>query len=174
MEIELLKNLIAKNPEEKLNEIIPEAILNIPNNKKDTISFIFWFCYMVETELNDVLTNSWKKVIRESESETQEASIKIIKENVFKDSDKDIDNLEYFKDKIKLYIFAKGENSFSKFLWIVNGIRNDLSHNRVDSLKYKEKNLFLKETKAELLIDYFSLMKDNEFTLKGSFKNILQ
>ncbi len=133
----------------------------------------FWLCYLVEIELNDVLTNCWDNAIKSADKVVKKESIKILKKKVFKDENKNIDNLEYFRDKIKLYIFAKGESKLSKILWKINDIRNDLSHNRIDKLEYKNRSLYLKEAKKELLIDYLTLMNRDEFVFDGSYKDIL-
>jgi hypothetical protein len=173
MEIEILKKLIDVNSEDKLNNVVANGILGLSDEEINTVSFIFWFCYLVETDLNDVLTNCWKEALNKYNKNIQDEAVKIIKEKVFKDKNKNIDNLEYFSDKIKFYIFSKGKNGLSKLLWKVNDIRNNLSHNRIDELEYKNRSLYLKETKKELLIDYFTLMKKDEFVFEGSFKDVL-
>ena len=171
--MEILKYQINNNSEEKLNNVISDGVLMLSKEKKDNISFVFWFCYLVETDLNEVLVGSWNKAIEKDNLKDREKSLKIIKDKVFKDENINIDNLEYFRDKIKLYIFAKGKNKLSKLLWEINNIRNDLSHNRIDSLEFNNKSLFLKETKKELLLDYFSLTQRDEAIERGSFKEVL-
>ena len=174
MEIEILEKLIDENNENKLDNIIADGMLHLSDKQKNTVNYVFWFCYLVETDLNDILINCWNETIKNTDENTKNKVIKIIKEKVFNDENKNIDNLEYFRDKIKFYVFAKGESDFSKLLWKINDIRNDLSHNKVDKLKYKNKSLYLKETKKDLLLDYLSLIKNDKFVFKNSFKNVLK
>ncbi|MCK9439264.1 hypothetical protein M0Q39_04365 [Patescibacteria group bacterium] len=173
MELEILKKLIDESDENKLDNVVSDGVLNLTEKQKETVNFVFWFYYLVETDLNDVLINCWNSAIKNVDEFIREESVKIIKKKVFKDENKDIDNLEYFRDKIKLYVFAKGESELSKILWKINDIRNDLSHNRIDKLEYKNRSLYLKETKKELLIDYLALKKNDQFVFKGSFKDVL-
>ncbi|MCX6735750.1 MAG: hypothetical protein NTZ13_01580 [Candidatus Parcubacteria bacterium] len=70
----------------------------------------------------------------------------------------DFYNRGYLGDKIKIYEATVGKNEFSKLLWKINMIRNDLSHTRIDKLFYKKQDLSLRETKEVLLTDLFTQM----------------
>ncbi len=69
---------------------------------------------------------------------------------------KEIDNLPYFADKIQLYEGMFSHNNVASVLWKINSIRNDVSHNRIDTLKYEEVSLYLRQAKEKLLTDYLS------------------
>lgn len=85
----------------------------------------------------------------------------------------DINNLSTFGEKIKVYekIFTK--NNVSSILWKIKNIRDDISHGRIDELKYEGKSLSLRETKEKLLIDYLTAVSKPEHSqsqLRDKFK----
>lgn len=91
-----------------------------------------------------------------------------VKQGYMEKRDFDIENLEYFTDKIKIYQAMFGENERTKLLWKINHIRNDISHNRIDQLTYNKEDLNLRATKEKLLVDYLrtsftSNFEDTEF-----------
>ncbi len=66
-----------------------------------------------------------------------------------------VDDMPYFIDKIKVYEFFFGKSERTKMLYKINDLRNALSHNKIDTLSYNSKSLFLRETKESLIRDYF-------------------
>jgi hypothetical protein len=94
-----------------------------------------------------------------------------VRQGYIEKRDFDIDSLEYFSDKIKIYEAMFGENERTKLLWKINGIRNDISHNRINQLTYNKEDLMLRGTKEKLLVDYLrtsftSNFEDTEFFKK--------
>lgn len=65
-----------------------------------------------------------------------------------------IDNLEYFTDKILMYQGIFGKNNLAQVLWDIKELRNLISHNQIDGLQYKGKDITLRSTKEALLMDY--------------------
>ena len=161
--IEQLKMLVQNASDEKLNRTISHGILQLANDQIDTVSFVFWLCYLAETDLNDVVKGSWQKVTGNAPDILKDAASQILTDKIYKgkkDKNIDFNNLEYFIDKIKVYELAVGTNKSVEMLWVINGIRNDLSHNRIDELQYNKESLFVRETKNKLLIDYFEDIKN--------------
>jgi len=160
--IEQFKIIAQNASDEKFNETISRGILRLSDNQINTVSFVFWLCYLAETDLNDVVKGSWQKVSSNSSDILKDKALEILVKKMYngkKDKKIDFNNLEYFIDKIKVYEMAVGKNKSVEMLWIINGIRNDLSHNRINELQYKKESLFLRETKNKLLIDYFQAFK---------------
>lgn len=148
-----------------LSEVIAKGSLRLNDNQVETISFVFWLCFMAENDLNDILKSSWAKVISKHSPEIQEAVLEEFKRKISSKKEIDMNNLEYFIEKIKIHEAAKGKNKFTKILWKLNDIRNDLSHNRIDKLEYNNKSLYLREVKEEILIDYFQAMSEDGVAL---------
>ncbi len=65
-----------------------------------------------------------------------------------------VDNLEYFTDKIRLYEGMSGKNNVTGILWKLKKIRDDISHGRIHALAYEGKDLLLRATKEKILMDY--------------------
>lgn len=105
---------------------------------------------------------------------SQEVITKIkqaVKQGYIEKRDFDIEKLEYFTDKIKIYEAMFGRNERTRLLWKINDIRNDISHNRIDQLTYNDEDLCLRETKEKLLTEYLrtsftSNFEDTEFYKK--------
>jgi len=86
----------------------------------------------------------------------------------------DPENKDYNSREITFgdLIFIKerffGKTNFVKLLWKLKKLRDDLSHGRIEKLKYDEENLSLKQTKKKLLMDYFKLAQEQEGELSMS------
>lgn len=148
--IEWLKSVIMSAPNDRFNTIITKGILDLDDNKIETVSFIFWLCFLVETKLEEL--------IKEAISAHKFLLSEEVKQVLIKDYGVDFSKLEYFRDKIKIYEIAVGKNKFSELLWKINQIRNAISHTRIGELKYEKEDLFMRKTKEKLLIDLMMLM----------------
>lgn len=73
-----------------------------------------------------------------------------------------INDLPFFADKIRVYEALFGDTKRNKLLWKINDIRNDLSHCRVDSLKYEKESLYLRATKERVIEDYFRTILEDD------------
>lgn len=154
--LELLLKALKKGSEQQLNETISKGALKMSDQQITTVSFAFWLVFMAETDLNDITKKAWTlSGLFYSPEETTKAKL-ILTEMVGGKRSIDIDNLEYFSDKIKIYQAMFGENDRTKLLWKLNTIRNDLSHNRINELQYDKHPLFERETKEKILTDYFA------------------
>lgn len=167
--LEDFKKLISLVPENKFIEFIPKTLLGLDQATVDTVSFIFWFCYKAETEIYHIIRtvyNQTKKKYTSAEGpKLYKDIIHTLILNEFGGKPKcemckakkyyDIEELEYFIDKIKVAsLFMGKDHKFIKILWKLNYLRNEISHNRLDNLTYNEKKLNLRTTKEELLFDY--------------------
>lgn len=190
MDIEAFIKIMKKVPGKKFNETISKGALHMTDKQINTVSFVFWFCYMAETDLESILIEAWQKSSQSFSTKVNKQAKKTLKEMVFgkKDlelnnflkkispeiatkitstikqnyipkRDFDIENLEYFSDKIKILEAIVGENEQTKILWKINTIRNDISHNRISTLKYNSKNLSLRKTREKLLVDYLRIFQ---------------
>ena len=65
-----------------------------------------------------------------------------------------IDDTPYFTDKIKLYEAVFSKNNVSSLLWKMMNLRNDISHGRIDDLKYEGESLTLRSAREKILVDY--------------------
>lgn len=157
--LEQLKRVIHQVPEEKLIETFSKGALKLDDEQIKTVSFVFWLCYMAETDLNEIIKQAWDMAQKAYPVSDQEAVNKVIKDMGF-----DFEKLEYFSQKIGIYEKMFGKIERTKILWKINTIRNDLSHNRIESLSYNGKRLTLRETKEQIVIDYFETSQRSDFS----------
>jgi hypothetical protein len=157
---ETLKQKIKNANNEELARIISDAALRLDKEQTDTVSFVFWLSFMTENDLDQVLCGAWK--MAKEYGPSSEEVIKIIKEKYSIDIAKiDPDDPDYnpttvyFGDKIKIYEDMFGTNSNVELFRKIKGLRNDISHGRIDGLKYEGLDLKTKEGKQKILIDYF-------------------
>lgn len=136
--IQRLREVIKKATDDKLNTVITKSLLGLDNNQVETVSFVFWLCYLTETKLEECI----KEAVSQNKELLTEELVQLIRDN----HKIDFNNVEYFGGKIKIYESTVGKNKFSKMLWKINNIRNDVSHTRTLTLKYKSQDLFLRET----------------------------
>lgn len=120
------------------------------------VSFAFWLVYMAETDLNDITQRAWTLSKSFSSPEVSKVAKEMLANMIGGKKPIDIDNLEYFSDKIKVYQAMFGENDRTKLLWALNDIRNNLSHNRIEKMQYNGQSLAIRETKEKILNDYFA------------------
>jgi hypothetical protein len=162
-QLELLKQKINSASNDELARIIFDAALRLDKEQTDTISFVFWLGFMAEHDLDQVLCEAWKMAKRYGPSGGE--VIKIIKEEYGIDitkidpSDPDYDSMSInFGDRIKIYKDMFGNNSHVELFRKIKGLRNDISHGRIDKLEYERLDLQKKEGKQKILTDYFETM----------------
>lgn len=190
-------------PDEKFNETISKGALKLTSAQINTVSFVFWLCYMAEIDLESVLTNAWqiasapfsqeertlaKSMLKNMAFGTRDLKLddaltvfppetinKIqatVDQNYITRRDVDVEGLEYFSDKIKIYEAFYDKNERTKLLWKINQIRNDVSHNRIDQLTYNNESLELRETKEKLLIEYLRTSFTSKFEDTNFYKRL--
>lgn len=76
----------------------------------------------------------------------------------------DIDNLKTFGEKIRAYTTIFSENNVAEVLWVLKGLRDDLSHGRISDLQYKEVSLMEREAKQQILSDYLTSVDNPDHT----------
>ncbi len=168
--LEQLKQLIHSRSEEELSKIISHAALRYDDNTSQTISFVFWICYMAEQDLKTIIQGCWNmSKIAYPENSNNEVIMNIIKNEYGIDFTK-IDpehpnyseNNLYFKDLIDIYEKFFNKTNLSTLFWKLKDVRNDLSHGRIEKLTYNNNSLYLRETKEEILEDYFTYYSEKD------------
>jgi len=86
----------------------------------------------------------------------------------------DIENLEYFSDKIKIYEVMVGKTKHAELLHKLKDLRNDISHNRINELKYNNEDLFLRATKEKILIDYFETETEDDLSRSDIWNSLTE
>ncbi|KKK80295.1 hypothetical protein LCGC14_2824900 [marine sediment metagenome] len=164
---ELLKKRIEASSNNDLARIISDAALQLDEEQTNAVSFVFWLSFMTEHDLDQVLCEAWKAA--KQYGPCGEEVVKIIKEKHGIDVAKiDPDDPDYdpmiisFGNRIKIYEDMFGTNSHVKLFRKIKGLRNDISHGRIDKLEYKNLDLRTKEGKQEILIDYFEIMTQKD------------
>jgi len=161
---ELFKGNIKNVSDQQINETISKGALKMNNEQIATVSFVFWLVYMAETDLNKILNESLTTTMSTLSSEVTKKVEEILKEEIKGKKEIDINNPECFSDKTKIYEAMFGKTERTKLLWKLNDIRNDLSHNRINNLKYDGQLISLRKTKEKILIDYFETALQTDFS----------
>jgi len=173
MSLETLNELVDNADEERMAEMFSKAALSLTEQQINTISFCFWLVYMAETDLNSVIVESWQLAIADSTPEEKAETLRTLWEFIPDKKQLDPENLEYFNDKILVYEALIGIGVRSELFRELKRIRNDISHNRINSLTYKGNSLDLLDVKKQLAKDYFrTALTENDLT-KSPFLNSL-
>ena len=170
-QIELLKKAMREGSDQQLNETISKGALKMSDEQIATASFVFWLVYMAETDLNDTQVESWEKSGKSFPPEVKKMSEELLQKKIKRKIS--MGNPEYFSEKIKVFEALFGEkNERTKLLWKLNDLRNDLSHNRINELKYDGQSLFLRKTKEKILFDYFDTSSNLDFHESAFWKSL--
>lgn len=162
--VELFKKKIEDISDQQINETIPKCALKMNDEQIATVSFVFWLVYMAETDLYYVLNESLKTETSTLSPEVKKKVEEILKEKIKGEKEVNFNDLENFSDKVKAYEALFGETKRTKLLWKLKNIRDDLSHNRIENLKYEGQALSLRKTKEKILIDYFETAQEADFS----------
>lgn len=173
-----LKAVLPLYSTEQFSTLVPKGMLRLSNSQMQTVQFAFWFCYIVESDLTDVLMEAIKNT-KEMLGETAPEVDKVLREKYgirFEIVDEDHPKYDpysiVFNDRIEIVEKMRGTDAHTDFLKKVKKIRNDLSHGRILELKYNEKSLFEDSTKAELVRDYVSgIVKFDERGTGGALQD---
>ena len=166
--IDELKKRLELATDEQITTIISHGTLKMNDTQTATVSFVFWICYLAERELENVLVEAWKKT-KEILSTDNDTIVYIRNKYKIRNEIIDTSDPNYkpnditFTDKIDIFQKINGDTKMTKFLWKLKRIRNDLSHGRIDDLKYDGDNLYTKEIKEKMLIDYFDCLLNNDW-----------
>lgn len=173
MSLEKLNQLIDEADEERMAEMFSKAALGLPDEQINTVSFCFWLVYMAESDLNSVITESWRNATLDATLEMKAELLQMLWQYIPDKKELDPENLEYFGDKILLYEALLGSDICSELYRKLKAIRNDISHNRIDSLTYNGNSLNLINVKKELARDYFTTTIAEKDLSKSPFLNSL-
>ncbi|MFZ2310691.1 MAG: hypothetical protein WAW11_04045 [Patescibacteria group bacterium] len=159
---ELVKEII--DAEDNLSKTISKGALKLDDNQIETVSFVFWLCYMAEKDLDSILKESWNSTKTLYNNGDNIQIVKFIKD-VFKIKTNKIDvedkdytpNNTTFGDRIFILEQLFGKIEHVNLLWKLKKLRDDVGHGRIEDLKFNEKSLLLKEVRSDLLMYYFTL-----------------
>ena len=172
-DLDILKNQIDEYDFPQLSAAIPSGALQLNQNYIHSIHFVFWLIYMSESDLNDLLKESWENAIVGASENTVHEMMQTINETIQGERKIDPSNLEYFSDKIKLYEFFFGEDGRATLFRKLKDVRNDLSHGRINTLTYNGEPLSELDTCKKLLKDYFdSVYEEKDWTKSMFYKNL--
>lgn len=174
-----LREKLSQLTESELINYITTDILNITPEQKTTAEFVFWFCNTVEKHLKSVLEEGMKMVNTLLGTPAPEQRQFIVDQYGVKLEKIDTTHPNYnprdisFGDMIYVVEQMRGKTPHVKFLWKVKKIRDDLSHGRINELKYEGESLEKKEVKMRLIEDNirFAIQIEDEET-GGIIKNL--
>ncbi len=171
--LEELKKRLSVVSETQINEMFSKGALKLTEAQIGTVSFVFWLVYMAEADLNTISKKAWEIAKDPASHEIEVVAEKMLQDRIGGQKiicpscgtvcrNREIKPFEpeYFSDKIKVYEAFFGKTDRTNLLWKLNDIRNDLSHNRVDTLSYNGELLSERNTKEKLVLDYFRTSQD--------------
>lgn len=168
-------DVLSKYTNEDFATLIPKTMLNISDEEKVSIEYVFWFCHIVERDLADVLTGAIKFINETKGSMSQELSAFVLEKYDLKMGKVDPDQPEFdikkitFGDRIYFIQQLRGESEYTKFLWEIKNLRDDISHVRIETLYYKGESVLDKKVKAKMLTDYITFMNKADDESNGGF-----
>lgn len=174
-----LHKKLSQHTESELIDYITNSVLNITPEQRATAEFIFWFCNSVEKDLKFVLEEGMKMVNTLLGTPAPEQRQFMVDQYGVKLEKIDTTHPNYnprdisFGDMIYVVEQMRGKTPHVKFLWKVKKIRDDLSHGRINELKYEGESLAEKEVKIKLIEDNIRLavqIEDEE--AGGIIKNL--
>ncbi len=196
-----LKERLKQAPDEKINRLIWQGILKLNPEEAEVVSFVFWLVYLAESELHQASSFAWKSATKDADLEVVSATEQALIDQIdpgkkccpvcshkFIAREMHLENLDYFSDLIKLDAIMFKYEDRTTFLWKLNGLRNHLSHRRLDKLIYENQNLRERPAKEMLLLDFAkhlifrdgivnkidSLPEDYRLELSDAVKKILE
>ena len=166
---------LARFSDKDFTNFIPNIMLRFSETERLTVEFVFWFCYVVERDLDTILKQSaehTKLILGSISKETDDFLIEKYGIDLAKidPTHPDYDAATVtFGNRIFFVEQLRGKTKHVKFLWKVKKIRDDLSHGRIKDLQYEKENLIEITTKRKMLSDYITLCLDMENEEPGGF-----
>lgn len=153
--IEDFKETVKRSSDADFLNVIAKGALKMSDEQISTASFIFWLVYMIETGMDEANKFAWSVATEGASLEEIEQLKRQMSERVGKIQSPDVRTPKYFSEQVKIYEAVHGITEQSKFLQKILGLRNDLSHRRINNLKYNGESLFDRHVKEKILLDYF-------------------
>ncbi len=172
--LDLFKQTIKTVSDDKLNETISKGALKLTDEQIATVSFVFWLVYMAEIDLKDILSKAWNNSKQFFPTNVNQGAKGLLLKMISDQKNIDIENLEYFSDKIKIYEVMVGKTKHAELLHKLKDLRNDISHNRINELKYNNEDLFLRATKEKILIDYFETETEDDLSRSDIWNSLTE
>ncbi|MDD2807374.1 MAG: hypothetical protein PHW95_02560 [Patescibacteria group bacterium] len=153
---EKFKEAMKSMPDNSIDDFtknIVKFLLKFNDEQINTVSFVFWLVYVAELKLDEFRIHAWEVAEKDSSEDIIDRAKQMLTDKINLDRSV-INNPRYFSEKIKFFEGVIGKNDFVEILYILRDLRNDISHLRIDNLKYKELSLYTREAKENLIIDF--------------------
>jgi len=162
--IEKLKANLKNNYNGKAYSLIPKGVLGLSEGEIDTVSFVFWICYLAEVKLEELIKKAWdvaKQIHTTEQLKAAEDLLNVEVRNKFPWIRKklSINSLETFGVKVVVIKYFNGDTDFTKILSELVKLRNDISHTRIDNLRYNGADLNNGEVQERLLVDFIESLR---------------
>lgn len=159
-----LKEVFKTSTDAELQEAITKGVFMLSDEQITTVSFVFWLIYSVERGMDEALKGAWDTSTKGATPiEVTQLKDRLLA-RIGGDQVFDVAAPEYFSQKVRIYESIFGKTEHAKLLWKMNGIRNDLSHHRIDDLKYEGEPLSKREVKEKALFDYLETATSRDFS----------
>ena len=112
------------------------------------------------------------EVVGELSEEKRKEIMGIVKDFYQKKRIPNIAQLDYFIDKIRVVEGLYGETERVKLFWKLNSLRNKISHNKIDELRYNDEDLKQRSVREKLLLDYFRTALETDFSKSESWNSL--
>ena len=142
---------------------VPTTMLRVSEAEKLTAEFVFWFCHIVEQDLDKMLKMSAENTTEILGPTSKEIDDFVKDKYGIKLVKVDPDHPDYdpsavtFGDRIFFVEKMRGKTPHVRFLWKVKKIRDDLSHGRIKDLRYENDSLIDITVKRKIMSDYVTL-----------------
>ncbi len=93
--LKAIEERMSQISEDKLITLISKGSLKLTDEQIDTLSFVFWLCFLAEKDLGDSLEAAWKKATETSEHEAIDEAKRLLEESIFggKKSNKPLEDI---------------------------------------------------------------------------------
>lgn len=125
---------------------------------------------IVEGEIQEMLSGQkeyedrLEKVVADLDETKRIEILGIVKDHYQKKRVANIEHLDYFIDKIRVIEGLYGKTARTKLFWKLNDLRNKISHNEINNLKYNGGDLRERSVREQLLLDYMRTAIETDFT----------
>lgn len=150
-----LKALVEESTDANFLDAVAKGALKMNDKQISTVSFVFWLIYMIETGMDEANKGAWLTATKGASPEEVERLKQQMLAKMGKVRPFDVQAPRYFSQQVQIYEAIHGITEDSRFLRKIHALRNDLSHRRIEDLKYNGEPLSVRQVKEKILLDYF-------------------
>ena len=163
-----LQDRLSTASNEQMKKIYSHGILGLNDEKTETVELAFWITCSAEKMLEDSLDKAWKSAQKfESPDKATLDYIRDIYKIRIEVMDRDHPDHDpdaiTFTQRIDIFQRVIGKTKFSKFLWKLKDLRNDLSHGRIMNLRYEGGNLHERSIREVFIYDFIDCLANNNW-----------